>query len=618
MRADSAREAGTRCTMGKHVTQSEERRLRARERVLVDLPAGGDIRTVVVYPNRYWIAMSNLGFQTVLKLFASQPRFSVERAYLPEEDRPATTFESGRPLRDAELIAFSVSFETDYPYVVELAAAAGRNLAERYHPAAAEQNEQERKQPIGFRPLMIGGGAALTLNPEPLANLFDAIAIGEGEGMVEEISACYARAKDDAVTFGELLDRLSLIPGIYVPSLHRPVFREDDTIERYETLHGAPPRPLRRYLENIDAAPTHTVIQTPETEFKAMFMTETGRGCEVGCRFCVAGYMYRPVRKRSGDTIAESVRLGLETSDSIGFVGAAVSSHPKIAELASTVARAGKRAALSSIMSQRVSRELAMSLTESEYKTVALAPEAGSERLRFRVGKRVCDDQIVEAVATLAENGIRNFKLYFIIGLPGEESADVDAIVSLVRRARDRALEAARTQEDFRVAPKILLSVNPFIPKAWTPFQRHRFLGSKEVRDRLDRVRRGVMRIPNVEMRAESPRESYFQALMSRGDRRVGNLLLEMHRLGKDWKWLASRGGERLLPDVPPADFYVLRTFREDETLPWEVVDLRIKRTLLEREYRRTFEEDVTSLIARARSEFAAAQAEGRFGGANS
>ena len=223
-------------------------------------------------------------------------------------------------------------------------------------------------------------------------------------------------------------------------------------------------------------------------------------------------------------------------------------------------------------MSQRVTRELAGSLSESEYKTVALAPEAGSEGLRFRVGKRVCDEQIVEAVKTLAREGIRNFKLYFIVGLPSETPDDVEAIATLVSRARSAAASGAREQEDFSVAPNLWLSVNPFIPKAWTPFQRHPFLGQKELKVRLEVIRRGIAKLPNVEMKFESPRESYFQAVMSRGDRRVGDLLVEMLVRGENWKWLVNNGNEELIQGVPPPAFYVNRLIGEEELLPWEIV----------------------------------------------
>ncbi len=583
------------------------------ERSLVSARHEGGVRVVLGYPNRYWVAMSNLGFQTVYKLFAGEPRLNVERAFIPEANEDGgkaelsseiRTFESNHSLSDAEILALSVSFETDYPYVLAMLEAAGvklgRCLETERHSETSHQTNSDYQ-----RPLIIGGGAALTLNPEPLANLFDVIVIGEGEEVISEILATYLTARDERVGFEETLRRLAQLEGVYVPRFYRAEYQADGSIQRFHALSGVPERVERRYLKDIDKFPSYTVIQTPNTEFRDMFMTETGRGCEVGCKFCVAGYMYRPTRKRSEEVVRETVQIGLERGKSVGFVGAAVSSHPAIAKLARTVAESGGRAALSSIMSQRVTRELAMSLSESEYKTVALAPEAGSETLRFRIGKRVCNEQILEAVGTLAESGIRNFKLYFIVGLPSEEMADVEAIGRLVEQAKDVALERARKQAEFKTAPFIYLSVNPFIPKAWTPFQRHEFLPFAEIKRRIAVVKKAISRVPNVEMKFESPRESYFQALVSRGDRRVGDLLILMHQKGEDWRTLVKRGSERILPEVPPPDFYVHRRFSSEEILPWEIVDLRVRRSLLEREYERTFTEDVSPMIERARTEFA-------------
>ncbi|MCB0325932.1 MAG: radical SAM protein, partial [Bdellovibrionales bacterium] len=385
-----------------------------------------------------------------------------------------------------------------------------------------EVGPRESRRPLGTRPFILGGGAALTLNPEPLANFFDAIVIGEAEEVLQEIADCFLSAREAGLDELSLKRELARFEGVYIPSFYRGEYREEGPLQRVEVLDHAPERVKRRFVKNIDRFPTTTVIQTPNTEFKSMYMTETGRGCEIGCKFCVAGYMYRPIRKRSEATLRASLQAGLESGDSIGFVGAAVSSHPKIADLAATVAAQGKRAALSSIMSQKVTPELASSLTESEYKTVALAPEAGDERLRFRIGKRVCDSQIVDGVRTLSASGIRNFKLYFMVGLPSESRVDVEAIVRLTEQARDAALAAAKQRPNFSVAPRLILSVNPFIPKAGTPFQRHPFLDFKELKARLQLVKDGIRTLSNVDMKHESPRESYFQTVLSRGDRRVG------------------------------------------------------------------------------------------------
>jgi len=334
-------------------------------------------------------------------------------------------------------------------------------------------------------------------------------------------------------------------------------------------------------VKDLSKFKTHSRILTPETEFKSMFLTETGRGCEMGCRFCVAGYIYRPIRKRNEETLQDTVQVGLENSDAIGFVGASVSSHKAIAKLAQSVAEKGGRASLSSIMSQKVTRALAASISESEYKTVALAPEAGSDRLRRAAGKRVDNEQVVNAARELAEAGIRGFKLYFIVGLPTEVDEDIDAIAHLATAVRDAVVEISRPSGKLAW---VSLSVNPFIPKASTPFQWEPMLDPKVLDKKIERLRKLVLKVPNLEFRFEPPKESYFQGLLSRGDRRVGKLLFEVEKRGENWKWLMKGTRKPVIDGVPAVDFYVSRRIEFSELLPWEVVDSLIPRSLLERE----------------------------------
>lgn len=278
--------------------------------------------------------------------------------------------------------------------------------------------DQQQKFPV---PLILAGGTAATLNPEPVADFIDAILIGEAEEFIPEFVNKLRETRNQGRV--EILSQLASIEGLYVPHFYEPIYAEDRRIFAYRHSAAgvqakAPLRPKRRFVKDLSKFPTYSQILSPETEFRSMFLTETGRGCEMGCRFCVAGYIYRPVRKRSTEVLEDTVKIGLENSEAVGFVGASVSSHKGISKLASQVARNGGRASLSSIMSQQVTQQLSASLSESEYKTVALAPEAGSERLRRAAGKRVGNQQILDAAKSLAQAEIRGFKLYFIVGLP--------------------------------------------------------------------------------------------------------------------------------------------------------------------------------------------------------
>ncbi|MBX7136680.1 MAG: radical SAM protein [Oligoflexia bacterium] len=542
---------------------------------------GSDLVFNLVYPNTYWIAMSNLGFQAVYAILGQQAGVSIERGFLPNADqedaatvKPWRTFETERELADCDVLGFSMSFETDYPHLFRILA--NQRLLEA-DPAVREERADWQK--FGS-PLLIAGGTAVTLNPEPLADYLDVIVLGEAEELLTEFVGVCKQAVKSGTPRLELLRQLAQIEGIYVPRFHRATYFESGAVRDF-SIDAPIGRPQRRIVKDISKFPTYSRILTSETEFSSMFLTETGRGCEVGCRFCVAGYIYRPVRKRSESVLAETVQVGLENSKAIGFVGAAVSSHRAISELTRSVARAGARASLSSIMSQKVSDELASSISESEYRTVALAPEAGSERLRFAVGKRVKNEQVVAAAERLAKNGIRGFKLYFIVGLPTETAADVEAIALLAQQVRSAVIAAAR---EYGKHVWINLSVNPFIPKACTPFQWEPMLGREELEAKIELVRSGIRGLSNLELKFEPPKESYFQALLSRGDRRVGRLLEYIERRNLDWKWLVKNSGREIIPGVPAIDFYVSRRIPFDEILPWDMVDSRIEKSLLMRE----------------------------------
>lgn len=557
--------------------------LKALERYVVPYSnSAGDVKFHLAYPNHYWVAMSNLGFQAVYDILARDTRVLIERGFLPEEhdsEKVASTkwrsFENNNLLGDCDILGFSMSFETDYPHLLKILNNQGLLFGSWEEREAAAQNAKFRF------PLLIAGGTAVTLNPEPIADFLDAIVIGEAEELLPEFVDVFHKAKSEGWSREELLKGLAQIEGVYVPRFYQPHYNDDGTMKRFEAPDDVPARPRRRFVKDLSKFKTHSRILTPETEFKDMFLTETGRGCEMGCRFCVAGYIYRPIRKRNEETLQDTVQVGLEQSDAIGFVGASVSSHKAISKLAQTVAENGARASLSSIMSQKVTRALAASISESEYKTVSLAPEAGSDRLRRAAGKRVVNEQVINAARELAEAGIRGFKLYFIVGLPTETEEDIDAIAKLAIAVRDAVSEISRPTGKMGW---VSLSVNPFIPKASTPFQWEPMLDPKTLEKKIERLRKQVLKVHNLEFRFEPPKESYFQGLLSRGDRRVAKLLLEAERQGESWKWLMKRTDREIVPGVPPVDFYVSRRIGFSEILPWEVVDSLIPKTLLERE----------------------------------
>jgi radical SAM superfamily enzyme YgiQ (UPF0313 family) len=558
-------------------------------------PHEGDMRVHLVYPNSYWVAMSNLGFQAVYGIFGSSPGVAVERAFLTEDEKQrGKTFESGRHLYSCDVIGFSLSFETDYPHLIQIL-----DETKMLIPDALERARRADTSRFEF-PLLIAGGTAVTLNPEPVADLFDCIVLGEAEELIPEFVACFRTGKEQRLSRLQLLKELAKIEGVYVPAFYQPHYLPGGELAGYkvaeELFRGdndevaqLPERAARRFVSDLSKYPTFSRILTSETEFSSMFLTETGRGCEMGCRFCVAGYIYRPVRKRSEESIRDSVKIGLENSEAIGFVGAAVSSHKAISKLTKEVSDSGARASLSSLMSQKINKQLAASLSESEYKTISLAPEAGGERLRRAAGKRVSDEEIISAAQELAEGGIRGFKLYFIVGLPTETESETDDIATLAKRVRDAVTKVSLKEGR---AAWVQLSVNPFIPKASTPFQWEPMVKLSLLEKKIERLKELIKGEDALELRYEPPRESYFQALLSRGDRKVLNYLLLAHKLGESWKWILKHGEEALAstastkPEAPqpPPQFYIERRIPFDEFLPWDIINSRIDKQLLKRE----------------------------------
>ena len=553
--------------------QSEKnKKLAQAETILVPRSRGGDVRFVIAYPNNYHLGMSSLAFHTIYRLASEQPRFSVERAFVDTESgAKLRTFESGSALAGADIVAVSCSFELDYP---NIAALARQTASSSGFP----------RTPADPGPLLLGGGAALTLNPEPVAGFFDLIFLGESEESLPRFFSEYLEAKERRESRHELLRRASSIPGFYVPSFYKPVYR-GGMLHRYEKTGPAALPPRRAVVEKLEEFSTTSVIITPETEFSSMLLVETGRGCEMGCRFCAAGYMYRPVRKYAKERLIAEMTAAPEAARAIGLVGASVSRRSDIEELLGAARAQGKRAGISSLMAQELTPDFAKTLADVGIESCALAPEAGSEELRFRMGKRISDARIIEAARLLVRNRIPVLKLYFMLGLPFETREDVAEIAVLTRRIRDAALEEVREQ-GLKRSPQILLSVNAFIPKPLTPFQRHGFMSVEELRERVALLKKKLQAVPGAKMKHESIRSSWFQAILSRGDRRLGEVLLFMYNEQKDWKWLFSRRSKEVA-GAPAADMFAAFAPGPGDFLPWEIVESGVRKSVLEREYQR-------------------------------
>jgi radical SAM superfamily enzyme YgiQ (UPF0313 family) len=525
-----------------------------------------------VYPNTYPVAMGNLGFQAVLRQLACDPRVTADRAYLPDGPRAGwprrlRSFERERPLADFDVVAFSVSFETDYVHVLDCLALAGITLRRR------ERHARE--------PLVMAGGPATFLNPEPLATFVDLFLIGEAEEMLPEfLDAALGTARDRAA----LLAGGERIAGAYRPDRWTPVYDAAGPLRRLDYDGPGDGRVVRRYVTALDTAPTRSAIVTPEAVFGDMFLVEASRGCEWGCRFCAAGFMYRPVRYRSSAVVADDIDEGLELRSTIGLVGAEMASQPGIAGLCERVVAAGGRPSPSSLKADLITPRLARALGGGGTRSVTVAPEAGSERLRRVINKNLTEAEVLRAAAWLVGGGVEALKLYLMVGLPTETDEDVAAIVTLVRRIRERLMADGRP-----IVGRIQVSINGFVPKPWTPFQWDGLEDLAGLKRKLTGVRRGLHGIPAVQVDTESPREAYLQTLLSRGDRRVAPMLERLHAdPGAWWSLVRSwRGGGS--PEVPDPDVFVHRTYEVDEALPWDFIDHAVDKRYLAAERRKAF-----------------------------
>ncbi|MBM4338627.1 MAG: radical SAM protein [Deltaproteobacteria bacterium] len=538
-----------------------------KERGAVQKPWGGRISICLLYPNSYHVGMSNLGFQTVYQRFNSEDDVLCERAFLPDPEdlqdhwktkTPLFSLESQRPLSDFDLLAFSVSFENDFLNILTLLDLARIPL--------------ERHLRRGKGPLIIAGGVAVFLNPEPLSDFFDLFILGEAEETMGEFLETYRHSGREKEGF---LRRVAGIEGIYVPGFYHVTYAEDGKIETIKPEAGLSPNVRRRWIAKLDRFPTQSSLFTKNTELKEMSLIEVNRGCPRGCRFCAACFVYYPYRNRSLPLL-ESISLkGLAEEERIGLAGTAISDYPHLLPLCEDILSHKGRVSLASLRVDAITPSLIDCLKRGGVQTAAIAPEAGSERLRKIIKKGYGDDQILRAVQILVENGLSQIKSYYLIGLPSETDEEVRAILSLSKRIEHQIISGHAGEKK---RWKLILSVNPFVPKPATPFQWVPFEEVGALKRKLKILKNGVRGEKKIEMIHDLPKWAYIQALLSRGDRRVGKVLMAAHRNQGNWE-------QALRETSLNPDFFVHRKRDLDELFPWDFIDHGIPKEKLKEEY---------------------------------
>jgi radical SAM superfamily enzyme YgiQ (UPF0313 family) len=524
----------------------------------------------LVYPNAYRLGMANLGLHAVYRLLNEDPATVCERVFLPEEDGEGPrAVESGRPLSAFDVVAFTLSFEEDYPNVLALLARAGLPLR------AADRDERH--------PLVVAGGVAMQMNPEPVAPFLDAVLVGEAEVLVAPFLELLHRAARARPARAALLRDLSRVPGAYVPALYDVAYADTrapggEWVTRFAPQDGAPARVERRYAPDLRGTPTSRVVHTPDAQFGDLFLTEVARGCLWGCRFCAAGFVQRPYREVDLETLRGEVKKGIEAGLRIGLVGPDTSDYTGLDPLTCFIGEAGGTFSPSSLRVDAITEGLSSRMAKGGERSITIAPEAGTDRMRKVVNKDFSDDRIVEAARAALSQGMQHVKMYFLCGLPTETDEDVLGMANLALRIREEVmLPFGRAKGRMG---RISLSVNPFVPKPWTPFQwvpMHERACLEGKRKLLTRT----LRPHGVEVDFMSPREAYVQTLLSRGDRRCADLLELAHReTGGDVRKALGRWEH-------DPDYFVLREVGLEETLPWDFIEQGLTKKFLARELRR-------------------------------
>lgn len=534
----------------------------------------------LMYPNTYFVGMSNLGMQIIYRDINRRQDSVCERYFLPDRNElkeygksrtPLMSIETQRPLYECDVIGVDMTFEMDYfnlPLLLRLG---------KVPVMAGDRQERDA--------YVIAGGPCATFNPEPFADFVDACVIGEGEGVMDELLTALYSARGAGLPRQEVLQAISQVPGIYVQSLYEPIYSEG----RFQGFGGFTPSALSSSANDSGASlvkpeqikrqwrpaegEAETVIATDFTEFGSMYIVEVARGCGRHCRFCMAGYCYRRPRVRSLEVLKEGVDRAAELGKKVGLMGAAISDYPYIDELVTYIRDKGLRFSCASLRADSLTQAVVDGLAASGQQTITIAPEAGSERLRQVINKGIDEADLQQAIGLAAGAGIPHIRLYIMIGLPTETMEDIEALIDMAIRTRAHMEQAG-------CKGRLTLSINPFIPKPFTPFQWMAMADQKEISRKLTYIKNALKKDRRIEVLVESPRETYVQGVLSRGDRRLGAIIDEASRQGggKAFKEACREAGYKW-------DDALYRERTPGEPQPWDLLDMGLDEGYLEREW---------------------------------
>jgi radical SAM family uncharacterized protein len=544
------------------------------------------LKFALCYPDLYEIGMSNMALPILYDILNSQPDVLAERVYAPWTDMeaamraagiPLLSLESKHPLKDFDIIGFSLDYELTYTNVLNIL-----DLSQ-IPVLASERNDSH--------PIVIAGGSCC-LNPEPMSDFIDFFVIGEGEEVLLELVDCLREWKKKNASREELLHRVATIPGVYVPSLYQVEYQADGLIKSITPAAAeAKPVIVRQIVPKLPPPVTRPVVPYIEVVHDRGAV-EIQRGCTRGCRFCQAGVIYRPLRQRPQQEIIQAVG-GLIANcgyNEVSLVSLSTSDYPRIEELVASLVRNYNNLALSlpSLRIDSFSVKLMDSLLSRRKTGLTFAPEAGSERLRRTINKGATEDEILETAAAAFVRGWRSLKLYFMLGLPTETMEDIEAIVQLVAKIRSAG-------KGTKVGmPQVRVSLSTFIPKPHTPFQWVAQENEPQLNAKHELLKQGLRR-KGSHLSWQDPKISLLEAALSRGDRRLGKVIYGAWKLGSTFdawnehfnyqNWL-----DAFAQSGPEPSFYAQRERSLDELLPWAHIDVGVTSAFLKREYQCTMQ----------------------------
>jgi radical SAM superfamily enzyme YgiQ (UPF0313 family) len=500
---------------------------------------GGPIQICLVYPNSYSLGSANLGFNRIWQLLDCQPEFNVERAFYLEPPHRAVpkSWESKRHFGAFHILAFSLSSEEDYPAVLEFLMASGIPMK------ASKRSPRD--------PIVIAGGLAPTLNPRPLSLYLDALFVGEGELLIPSLERIVL-SPEAGWNRDLVLERMAVTPGIWVP-----------TLKELET-------PIASWkFTDAPIGPARSMAISPHSHFGKMFLIEVGRGCGRLCYYCATCYSV-PHRIWPIEIIEDAIKQWILPPGPVGLVGAALSDHPHLHELINELVLKGYRLGLSSFRADILDQDLLVQLRRGHVETITIAPEAGSETLRARIGKPISNDRIIETARWIGETGFPRLRCYFMTGLPGETPDDIEALIFLARTIQS-------TLRSLPSQTRLDLRINPFVPKPGTPFQWAPFALETVLRRSHQRIRSALEAQHGLTLRFTPPSEAWREALFCRGDERVGLAIEEAIRTGKSLRQTAMQFGIDLKTITHP--------LTPDQPLPWQHIQRHISPQYLEKQW---------------------------------